>query len=127
MLRQKTLALVLAAAFSSSMVYAAPLGSIFHKDKTTTATSSNSADVNSVHTMFAKSKTVKLVLHNTSSSPMELRAGETIITVEAGKTVTVNLPPGIRILTNSATDKHPAGTLIIEVNSALNGVTIDLT
>jgi hypothetical protein len=77
--------------------------------------------------MFAKSKTVKFELRNTSASSMELRAGEKIITLEAGKTVTVKLPLGTRILTNAATDKHPAGTLIVEVNSSLDGVTIDLT
>lgn len=81
----------------------------------------------SVQAMFAKSKTVKFELRNTSSSPMELRAGEKIITVEAGKTVTLSLPLGTRILTNVTTEKHPAGTLIVEVNSALNGVTIDLS
>lgn len=58
---------------------------------------------------------------------MELRAGETVITVAAGKTITVNLPLGTRITTNAATSKHPAGTLILEVYSALDGATIDLS
>lgn len=78
------------------------------------------------HAMFAKTKTVKLTLRNTTQTPISLRAGEQDITVEAGKTVPVALPAGTRITTAEATGKHPAGTLIIEVYSGLNGTTIDL-
>jgi hypothetical protein len=113
MIRRYLLAspLVLACLFSSPVLHAS-VASSFTPD----------------HAMFAKSvKTVKLVLRNTSSSPIELRAGEKIITVDAGKTATVELPAGTRITTNAATSKHPAGTVLIEVYSALNGATIDLS
>lgn len=112
MIRRYLLAspLVLACLLSSQAVYASPI--------------SNFAPV---HALFARSKTVKVDLRNTSSSSIELRVGDKIVTVEAGKTVTVDLPAGTRITTAAATDKHPAGTLIIEVYSALNGATIDLS
>lgn len=102
--------LVLACMFSSVTASASPLHSIAP-----------------VHAMFAKTtKTVKLSLRNTTQTPISLHAGEQSITVEAGKTVPVNLPAGTRITTAATTDKHPAGTLIIEVSTGLNGATVDL-
>src|SRR5690348_3569619 len=46
MFRQKAFTLVLVAACSSTMLYAAPLGNIFHKDKSTATASNSSATVN---------------------------------------------------------------------------------
>ncbi|HZY62136.1 MAG TPA: hypothetical protein VFE38_06370 [Edaphobacter sp.] len=101
--------LVLACMFSSVTASASPLHSLAP-----------------VHAMFAKTKTVKLSLRNTTQAPISLHAGEQNITVEAGKTVPVDLPAGTRITTAEATGKHPAGTLIIEVYTGLNGATVDL-
>lgn len=112
MIRRYLLAspLVLACMLFSQAVYASPISNFVP-----------------AHALFARSKTVKVDLHNTSSSSIELRVGEKVITVEAGKTITVDLPAGTRITTATATDKHPANTLIIEVYSALNGATINLS
>jgi hypothetical protein len=80
----------------------------------------------SAHAMFARSKTIKFELHNASDSLMDLRAGDTVMTLKAGETITVNLPPGTRIVTNSASSVHPAGTLVLEVSPSFNGTTITL-
>jgi len=78
------------------------------------------------HAIFGKTKTVKVELRNTTQAPIALHAGEQNITVEPGKTITLSLPAGTRITTARNTSKHPAGTLIIQVYSGLNGAVIDL-
>lgn len=78
------------------------------------------------HAIFGKTKVVKLELRNATQAPIALHAGDQNITVEAGKTITVSLPAGTRITTAGDTSKHPAGTLIIQVYSGLNGAVIDL-
>jgi hypothetical protein len=79
-----------------------------------------------VHAMFSKTKTIKLMITNDTSSPMELKAGEEIIKVDANKTATVNLTPGTRIVYNTANGSHEAGSLIAEVTSQLSGATIHI-
>jgi hypothetical protein len=79
-----------------------------------------------VHAMFAKTKstTVKLNLRNDSGSAMEIKVGDKVMTLDPGKPVTLNLEVGTRIVANSATPNHPAGSLIEEVISDHNGATI---
>ncbi|GGG64509.1 hypothetical protein [Edaphobacter dinghuensis] len=76
--------------------------------------------------MFARSKTVKFQLHNGSSSPMELKAGDKIVTLKAGETIRLDLAAGTRIVTNSASATHPAGTLVLEVSTGFDGSTVTL-
>ena len=76
-----------------------------------------------VHGMFGKTKTVKLVLMNDSGSPMEIKAGDEVIKLDAGKPVTVNLPEGTRVVSNNASE---LGKLIAQVSSSLNGATIHI-
>jgi hypothetical protein len=87
----------------------------------------HAAGINSpVHAMFGKTKSVKLVLMNDSGSPMEIKAGEEVIKLDAGKPVTVSLPEGTRVVSNTTTEKSQAGTLIAQVSSSLNGATIHI-
>lgn len=79
------------------------------------------------HAMFGKAKTVKLNLRNNSSAAIELRAGDSVMKLDAGQTLAVNLPAGTRILTNAATTNHQAGDLIVEVQSSLSGATIGIS
>ncbi|QHS53427.1 hypothetical protein [Edaphobacter sp. 12200R-103] len=76
--------------------------------------------------MFGKSKTVKLTIMNDSGAPMEVKAGEEVIKLEAGKPTTVSLPAGTRIVSAADTATQKAGTLIAEANSSLNGATIHI-
>jgi hypothetical protein len=73
-----------------------------------------------------KAKIVQLSLHNNFSSPVELRAGDTVITLAPGKTMSVKLPAGTRIVTNSDTGKLKSGDLLIEVLASFNGATISV-
>jgi hypothetical protein len=77
-----------------------------------------------VHAMFAKTKSVKLSLRNDSGSAMEVKVGDKVMTLDPGKPVTLNLEVGTRIVANTTTPNHPAGSLIEEVISDHNGATI---
>jgi hypothetical protein len=81
---------------------------------------------NPSHAMFARSKTVKFALRNASAAPMDLKAGDTVMTLKAGETIQVDLAPGTRIVTNSASSSHPAGTIVLEVSSSFSGSTVTL-
>jgi hypothetical protein len=79
-----------------------------------------------VHAMFGKTKTsmVKLSLRNDSGSPMEIKVGEKVMTLDPGKPVNLNLEVGTRIVANTTTPTHAAGSVIEEVISEHNGATI---
>lgn len=101
--------LAVASVFASEAVYAAPAA--VHAP---------------VHSMFAKSKTVKFNLRNDGTSPLTLKVGEEMMTLEAGKSKALDLPVGTRIVRPEATATAPAGSLVTEVSKELNGVTIAL-
>ncbi|MGA1983621.1 MAG: hypothetical protein ABSG84_14290 [Acidobacteriaceae bacterium] len=71
------------------------------------------------HTMFAKSK-VKIALRNDSGAPLQLKVGDEIVSLDAGKSIALKLVVGTRIVVNTATDKHPAGELIAEASTTLD-------
>jgi hypothetical protein len=81
----------------------------------------------SAHAFFGNPKTVKLTLRNDTGAPLEIRAGEAVMTIAAGKTMTVSLPAGTRITTNTATKSHVAGDLLVEVSSSLSGATVAIS
>jgi hypothetical protein len=79
-----------------------------------------------VKAMFGKAKNVKLTLVNDSGSPIEVKAGEDVVKLEAGKPITVNLPVGTRVTAHSGSPNHAPGTLIAEVSDALNGAILHI-
>lgn len=81
---------------------------------------------NPVHAAFGKTKTIKFDIRNNSSTPVELRAGDKIQTVEAGKTISLNLPVGTRIVANKAAGSYAEGAIIAEVQPPLSGNTVVL-
>jgi hypothetical protein len=108
-LNRLTIAVVATSLLAGPAVYAAP------------------ASISSpVHTMFAKTKstTVKLNLRNDSGAAMEVKVGDQVMTLDPGKPVTLKLEVGTRIVANTATPNHPAGSLIEEVIKDHDGATI---
>jgi hypothetical protein len=104
-----TIAVAVLGMSASTAVYAAP-----------------TAIVTPLHAMFEKSKMVKLSLRNDTDAPMELKVGEDVMTIAAGKTVAVKLAIGTRIVTNAATAGHASGALLAEVSPALSDATIGI-
>ena len=76
--------------------------------------------------MFSHQKMVKFDIRNASTSAVELKAGDKIQTVEAGKTVSFSLPEGTRVVANKASGTYAEGAVIAEVQSPLSGNTIVL-
>jgi hypothetical protein len=81
-----------------------------------------------IHAMFGKTKStmVKLSLRNDSNSAIEVKVGEKVMTLDPGKPVNLNLEVGTRIVANTATPNHEAGSLLEEVTSGHNGATISI-
>jgi hypothetical protein len=72
------------------------------------------------HAMFAKNKTVKFALRNDSGSSVELKVGDQVMSLDAGKTLALKLPIGTRILMNASTPSHQAGELLVEASNGLD-------
>jgi hypothetical protein len=108
-LNRLTLAVVAISLVAAPAVYAAP-------------TSISSP----VHAMFSKTKTdtVKLSLRNDSGSVMEIKVGDKVMTLDPGKPVSLKLEVGTRIVANTTTPNHQAGSLIEEVIKDHDGATI---
>ncbi|HEY4046286.1 MAG TPA: hypothetical protein VGM27_05395 [Acidobacteriaceae bacterium] len=79
-----------------------------------------------VNAMFHKIKVVRFTLLNDSNSPMELKVGDDIVRLEAGKSVNVKLPVGARVLLNSETQLHHPGDTVAEVSGYLDGAIVHL-
>jgi hypothetical protein len=82
--------------------------------------------VNAMFGKSASSKTVKLTLINDSNAPMEVKAGDDIVKLEAGKPVTVSLPIGTRVTATTASSTHEAGALLAQVSDSLNGAILHI-
>ena len=79
-----------------------------------------------VSAMFGKTKTIKLTLVNDSGASMQVKAGDDVVTLETGKPVTLHLPLGSRVVANTATPVHQAGSVIADVSDSLNGATVHI-
>jgi len=79
-----------------------------------------------VNAMFSKTKTIKFTLTNDSNATMDLKVGDDLVKLEPGKSVSVNLPLGARVVANSATPLHEAGSVIAEVSNSLSGAIIHI-
>ena len=78
----------------------------------------------SVHAMFAKSKLVSFSLRNDSAAALKIMAGDSPMTIEAGKTLAVKLPAGSKVTAAEATSTLTAGAVITQVTGELSGATI---
>ena len=104
-----TAVFVASSLFASEAVYAAPVALPL-----------------SIHAMFGKTKMVNFNLRNDTAMPLKLKAGDSSLSIDAGKTLNVKLPAGTSVTTEEATATKPAGTVITEVTGDLSGVTISV-
>ena len=84
------------------------------------------SDHASANAMFAKTKTVKVTLVNDSGAPMEVKCGDDIVKLDAGKPVIVKLIVGTRVVANTTTPTHEAGSLLAQVSDSLNGAIVHI-
>ena len=74
--------------------------------------------------MFAKTKTIHFKLLNDSGSAMEFKVGDDIVKLDAGKSLSITLPVGARVLCSSTTPLHQSGSVIAEATDSLNGAIV---
>jgi hypothetical protein len=79
-----------------------------------------------VNAMFSKTKVVRFTLLNDSNAPMELKVGDNIVRLEAGKSIDVKLPIGARVLLNSVTQLHQPGAIVAEASDSLSGAIVHI-
>ena len=79
-----------------------------------------------LHASYGKTKDVAISFRNDTSAPLELKVGENVMKVEAGKTLALHLPVGTKVIANSATPNLAAGSLIAEVATYLSGATLSI-
>ena len=68
----------------------------------------------------AGEKKVSFKLQNNTGAPLELKLGDKIATLKEDEVLAVKLPVGTRIITNTATEHHPAGSVVTVVSGILS-------
>ncbi len=102
-----TAVLVVSSLFTAEAVYAAPVALPL-----------------TLHAMFGKTKMVNFNLRNDSAAPLKVKAGDSVMTIDAGKTLNLKLPAGTSITAEEATSHYAAGAVIAQVSGDLSGVTL---
>ena len=78
-----------------------------------------------VHAIFSKSqKQIKFSVSNETGAPLELKIGDQVSTLEAGKIMKMKLPVGTRIVANNATEHHHVGDVLVEVSDAYSDTNV---
>lgn len=66
----------------------------------------------------AGEKKVKFSLRNDTGSPLELKIGDKVATLQQGEVLPLKLPMGTRIVNDTATEHHPVGEVITVVSDS---------
>jgi hypothetical protein len=67
----------------------------------------------------AGEKKVSFKLQNNTGAPLELKLGDKPATLKEGEVLAVKLPVGTRIVTDTATEHHAAGSVITVVSDVI--------
>ncbi len=73
---------------------------------------------------FMGTKMVNLNLANNTKDTLDVKVGESAMTIPAGQTVKVSAAPGTKIVYASASATHAAGTILAQLSSEMSGATI---
>lgn len=74
----------------------------------------------------AGARMIHLNLANSTTNAMELKIGETPVTLAAGETIKVTAPAGAKIVLTAAVGERATGEVLAEVTNYLAGATIRL-
>ena len=102
MIRRNVLSLALVVAFSTTAIYAAPFGNIFHKDAPAT-------------TSQAK---VEVEFNNTAQYPRQIKVGNKIKTLTSKKVTRMEIPVGTSVTVYSSMKTHNPGDVLLVVDAA---------
>jgi hypothetical protein len=75
---------------------------------------------------FFGAKMVKLSLTNNTSNPVDIKVGDSPMTIAPGKTQLVTAPAGTMITFVSAVSNHAAGAVLTQLSTDMSGATIHI-
>jgi hypothetical protein len=78
------------------------------------------------HEISNRAKMVSFHLRNDASTPIQVKAGESELTLAPGKTVQVKVAAGASIVAENTTPNYAAGSVVSVVSSVLSGGTVVL-
>jgi hypothetical protein len=110
MIHRKVLSLALVVAFSSTALYAAPFGNIFHKDAPAT-------------TSQAK---VEVQFNNTAEYPRQIKVGNKVKTLTSKKITRMEIPVGTSVTVYSSMKSHNPGDVLVVVDAAHPNQTVTI-
>lgn len=67
---------------------------------------------------------ISFQVRNNSQAPLMIQAGDKQVNIEAGKVASFKLAPGTQLTSVSATANHPAGGVLVTVDSNLKNNTV---
>ena len=95
----------------------APVASLTAQD--TTAPVTKTAKVKKV-------KTVKFTIANQGTTSLDLKSGDTPVTIAPGQSQSLTAVAGTKIVTASDSSRGTAGTVVAQVTDDMNGSTVSL-
>jgi hypothetical protein len=79
-----------------------------------------------VHAMYSTEKLVKFNVHNATTAPIKVKAGDAEMTLPPGKDVPLKLPVGSKVVVQEASTHYTQGNVLTVVSSDLNEATLIL-
>ena len=73
-----------------------------------------------------KVKTVKFTIANQGTTPLDLKSGDTPVTIAPGQSQSMTAAAGTKIVTASDSSRGTAGTVVAQVTDDMNGSTVSL-
>jgi hypothetical protein len=79
-----------------------------------------------MHAMYSTGKLVKFNLHNATTAPIKVKAGETEMTLPPGQIVPVKLAVGAKVVVQEASTHYTQGSVVTVVSTDLSDATLTL-
>ncbi len=79
-----------------------------------------------VHAMLSGQKLVKFNVHNATTAPIKVKAGDAELTLPPGKDVPLKLPVGSKVVVEEASTHYPVGNVLTVVSNDLSEATLIL-
>lgn len=79
-----------------------------------------------VYASSGKARMVSFSLHNATSSPIKVKAGDAEIILQPGSVTAMKLPTGTKVVAEESTDKYKAGDVLAEAIPDLSSATVTL-
>lgn len=79
-----------------------------------------------MHAMYSTGKLVKFNVHNATTAPIKVKAGDADVTLPPGKDVPLKLPVGSKVVVQEASTHYSEGSVLTVVSDDLSEATLIL-